>query len=87
MPEMSLQHTPKKNKLVNGAIFLTSTKQVSSVNVNWDNGCHDLSLLHLPNSLQVNDIVESQLCPNCFQILYNSSFKFSSPFYIVQYEI
>ena len=68
-------------------MFLTSTQQVSSVNVSWDNGCHDVSLLHLPKSLQVNAREVPQLRPHCFQILYNSSFKLSSPFYIVQYEI
>ena len=51
-------------------MFLTSTQQVSSVNVSWDNGCHDVSLLHLPKSIQVNAREVPQLYPHCFQILH-----------------
>lgn len=77
MPEMSLQHTlgGGGNRLVYKAMFLTNTQQVSSVKVSWDNGCYDVSLLHMPKSLQVNAREVPQLWPHCFQILYNSSFK------------
>lgn len=68
-------------------MFLTGIQHMSSVNVSWDNGCHGLSLLHLPLSLQADAKVVCQLCPEWFQILHNSLSNFILLFYITQYEI